>query len=354
MSIDLSEFKKQDKTAWFSAAEKALKGNPLSELTWKVDNSISIDPFYTNGETVIASALPYPRRDNGWLIGESFNGENPSFANDQLLKALAMGLDSPLFFDVDAIDICLGGVSVDYIFPIFRGEHLNKYLQWVGEQDIDASQLQGGFIVFEASYDSINISDSMSDLKTISAALPKYYHSQISIAIDPEDLAQSIGSHLTQLSELIFQLMSNDIPVKVICEIETDNDFLKNVATLRALRLLNTQICEAYDLPLDSIFLDVYVNQISQDVQLGMIGASSQAMSAVTAGADRLTIHCEAINIKEDEEVTRRMTRNIHHLMKMESGLDQVLDPLAGSYSIEKLTREIAQRSWKIFQNKQK
>lgn len=354
MSIDLSEFKKQDKTTWFNAAEKALKGKPLSDLTWKVDDWISINPFYTNGDMVMLSTLTNQRKDNEWLIGESFNGENPSYLNDQLLKALAMGLDSPLLFDVDAIEICLENVRVDFIFPIFRGGHVNKYIQWVGEQEIDAYQLEGGFIAFEASYDSINISDSLSELKTITKALPKYFHSQISIAIDPEDLAQSIGSHLVQLSELIFQLKSNDISPKVICEIETDNDFIKNIATIRALRLLTTQICEAYNLPMDSIFLDVYINQTAQDMQLGMIGASSQAMSAVTAGVDRLTISCEPLNVQENEEATRRMTRNIHHLMKMESGLDLVPDPLSGSYSIETLTTEIAQRSWKVFQNGQK
>jgi len=73
-------------------------------------------------------------------------------------------------------------------------------------------------------------------------------------------------------------------------------------------------------------------------------------MAAVTAGVDRLTIASEAMNVQEDEEVTRRLTRNVHHLMKMESGLDKIADPLSGSYTIETLTRKIAERSWKIFQ----
>ena len=110
------------------------------------------------------------------------------------------------------------------------------------------------------------------------------------------------------------------------------------------------QICAAYDIPTSSILLDAYVYQTAQDIQLGMIGASSQAMSAVTAGVDRLTISCEALDVQQEEEVTRRMTRNVHHLMKMESGLDKAVDPLAGSYTVEQLTKQIAEQSWKVFQ----
>lgn len=350
MAVDFTEFEKQDKESWSIAAEKALKGKPIEDLIWKVDDSISIGPFYTKGKSEKETILSDPRKDNQWLIGESFNGDEPSQANDQLLKALAFGLDSPLFFDVEAFDICLENVRVDFLFPIFRGGRIEQYIDWAKKQDLDNSALEGGFIAYEAGFDSINIDNSIAELKTICHALPRYFHSLISFAIDPDHLGNSIGRHLVQLSELIFQLQSNDIPVKIICEIETNNDFIKSVATIRALRLMIAQICSAYDIAFDNILLDVYVDQTAQDIQLGMIGASTQAIAAVTAGVDRLTINCEALAVQQDQEVTRRMTRNVHYLMKMESGMDKIADPLAGSYSIEHLTKQIAEQSWKVFQ----
>ena len=81
----------------------------------------------------------------------------------------------------------------------------------------------------------------------------------------------------------------------------------------------------------------------------GVGGAECVVVDGAFVGVDASGEDSE-IGRPFDEEVTRRMTRNVHHLMKMESGLDKIVDPLAGSYSIEQLTKEIAQRSWEVFQ----
>jgi len=349
MAIDFSEFKIQDKSSWNEAAKKSLKGKPLDDLKWQVDEHISMDPFQVQ-TTESSTSLLHDRRDNDWLIGESFDGSDANHLNDQLMKALSFGLDSPLFFDIDDFDSALDKVRIDFLWPVFRGGQLDKYLDWISKNNFDPSKLKGGFIIYETDFDAVDITDALSALKSISQALPQYYHSQLTFAIDPEDLGRSIGRHLILLSELIFQLKTNGLPVKIICELECDNDYVKSISTIRAIRLMVAQICDAYQIPSSSIVLDAYVNQTAIDLQQGMIGASSQAMAAVTAGVDRLTIASEAMNVQEDEEVTRRLTRNVHHLMKMESGLDKIADPLAGSYTIETLTRKIAERSWIIFQ----
>ncbi len=349
--VDFTEFKKQDKRAWKVAAEQTLKGKPLDILKWKVDDQILLDPYYTAGDEAPSTrTLLHPKKGNQWHIGESFNADDPVATNDLLLKALAFGLDSPLLFDVEHFDVCLQGARLDFLFPVFRGGQFASYLDWIQSQSLEMNELEGAFIAYESDFGAINIIDSLPQIKAVSTALPQYFHSHFSFAIDPEDLGKSIGAHLIKLSDLIFQLKSHDIPVKIICEIECDNDFIKTISVIRALRLLICHICDAYGVSADSILLDAYVYQTALDTQLGMIGASSQALAAVTAGVDGLTISCETFNVQQDEESTRRMARNVHHLMKMESGLDQVVDPLAGSYTIEELTGQIAKGSWKVFQ----
>jgi methylmalonyl-CoA mutase len=44
------------------------------------------------------------------------------------------------------------------------------------------------------------------------------------------------------------------------------------------------------------------------------------------------------------------MAQNIPLILKEESYFDKVVDPLSGSYSIEKLTKEVQNISWKLFQ----
>ena len=77
MPVDFSEFNKQDKASWLTAAEKALKGKPIQDLIWKVDDSISMEPFYTKEVSEKSTILSTTRKDNTWRIGESFNGDDP-------------------------------------------------------------------------------------------------------------------------------------------------------------------------------------------------------------------------------------------------------------------------------------
>ncbi|MDV7393168.1 methylmalonyl-CoA mutase family protein, partial [Arthrospira platensis SPKY1] len=88
-----------------------------------------------------------------------------------------------------------------------------------------------------------------------------------------------------------------------------------------------------------------------ENANTNMIRASTQAMSAAIGGAD--LIYVLPANHALDEAstaFTRRIARNVQHVLKMESRLHQVLDPGAGSYYIEKLTDKLAAQAWAKFQ----
>ena len=57
---------------------------------------------------------------------------------------------------------------------------------------------------------------------------------------------------------------------------------------------------------------------------------------------------------EEATSFTNRMTRNLQHLLKMESYLHRVIDPGAGSYYIEQLTEKLAEKAWTRFQELEK
>lgn len=88
-----------------------------------------------------------------------------------------------------------------------------------------------------------------------------------------------------------------------------------------------------------------------------MIKATTMAMSAILGGANQLVVK----PYDEDREhlsnyppqFARRIARNIQHLLKMESGFEQLLDPAAGSHYIEHATIQIADKSWELFKNNQ-
>ena len=49
-------------------------------------------------------------------------------------------------------------------------------------------------------------------------------------------------------------------------------------------------------------------------------------------------------------EFAARIARNTQLILQEETGVTNVVDPLAGSYYVEKLTADLADEAWKIIQ----
>jgi methylmalonyl-CoA mutase N-terminal domain/subunit len=75
-----------------------------------------------------------------------------------------------------------------------------------------------------------------------------------------------------------------------------------------------------------------------------LIRATLQAISAITGGCDGLTIPTPAL--PEGDVLARRIVRNIHNLLRDESFLGRVADPIGGSYTVEQLTDVPGRRTW--------
>ena len=90
-------------------------------------------------------------------------------------------------------------------------------------------------------------------------------------------------------------------------------------------------------------------SSLSSEPDSNLINATSQAMAAVAAGVDRLTTSLG--NYQENVPLLDwRISQNIQHILKMESYMDRVVDPAAGSYYLEGFTEQIARQAWKSFQ----
>jgi methylmalonyl-CoA mutase len=82
-----------------------------------------------------------------------------------------------------------------------------------------------------------------------------------------------------------------------------------------------------------------------------LLRQTTEALSAVIGGIQSLVIYpYDWMSTEPNESFTRRMATNISLLLKEESYLDKVIDPAGGSYAIEMLTKEIAERTWAEFQ----
>ena len=53
-------------------------------------------------------------------------------------------------------------------------------------------------------------------------------------------------------------------------------------------------------------------------------------------------------------DFTRRIARNVHIVLREEGHFDKVVDPAGGCWYVEKITAQLAEASWALFQDVEK
>ncbi|MGZ2258684.1 methylmalonyl-CoA mutase [Roseobacter sp. A03A-229] len=133
-------------------------------------------------------------------------------------------------------------------------------------------------------------------------------------------------------------------------------NFFMEAAKLRAARLLWARIMEEFE-PKNpkSSMLRTHcqtsgVSLQEQDPYNNVIRTAYEAMSAVLGGTQSL--HTNALDeaIALPTENSSRIARNTQLILQEETGVTNVVDPLAGSYYVEKLTADLAEAAWKLIE----
>ncbi len=133
-------------------------------------------------------------------------------------------------------------------------------------------------------------------------------------------------------------------------------NFFMEAAKLRAARLLWSRIMEEFA-PKDprSSMLRTHcqtsgVSLQEQDPYNNVVRTAYEAMSAVLGGTQSL--HTNALDeaIALPTEFAARIARNTQLILQEETGITNVIDPLAGSYYVENLTAELAEKAWALIE----
>jgi methylmalonyl-CoA mutase len=133
-------------------------------------------------------------------------------------------------------------------------------------------------------------------------------------------------------------------------------NFFMEAAKLRAARLLWHRIMTEFGAQNErSKMLRTHcqtsgVSLQEQDPYNNVVRTAYEAMSAVLGGTQSLHTNAldEAIALPTD--FSARIARNTQLILQEETGVTNVIDPLAGSYYVEKLTADLAEEAWKLMQ----
>jgi methylmalonyl-CoA mutase len=344
---------------WVDAIEKFLKGKSVDSLNWEVEEGLVISPLHRKDSTTtqyIASANL--SSNNNWNICEAFivkQAEDCKTINTQVLDALSKGSNA-LIFDfhyapnLADLEILLQNVLLDLIQIHFQGTALSTNPKTFLETIAKVANIQ-------TLNGSCDLGDIASDLlgdyfDFCSTNLPKFRFLNISIT---DSSTKSLSAAIFKTSQWIDILTEQEKNIEQITsflrfEFNIGEHYFVELSSIRAFKKLWLALLEAYDAP-TAVFPFLHATTLSdqhENQYWNMITATTQAMAAAIAGVDCIYVRpCNSLD--KADSFTRRIARNVQHLLQSESYLNRVIDPASGAYYIENLTLALATKAWQQF-----
>lgn len=328
------DFPTLDQKKWEELIAKALKINSLDDFESKTVAGVKLAPFNHPSEK-IRRENPLISHNIDWKIGVSIDSDSQD-ANSAIIHAVQNGAEA----------IILKGKNVRW------DEHYSGVFHEMIYNDIqvDSSEnLLADFVAYSQSQNknleeltgSLSIStDSLKANIAIAKQLASFhFFTVVSSSANVPDALLEISNQLKSAIELAQELDLNVSTIRAC--VTVDAHLAVNVSKIRALRIIWANLLKAYKIEFQALFIKV-ITTVNEEVgeETALIENTSACINAALGMADLI---CSFHN--EDSNQSR-LNQNIQHIMKMESYLNMVADPLAGSYSIEKMTNHLAEACW--------
>jgi len=133
-------------------------------------------------------------------------------------------------------------------------------------------------------------------------------------------------------------------------------NFFAEAAKLRAARLLWHRVMKDFaPKKQESLMLRTHcqtsgVSLQEQDPYNNIVRTAYEALAAALGGTQSLHTNSFDEAIALPTEFSARIARNTQLILQHETGITDVVDPLAGSYYVESLTQQLADRAWALME----
>jgi methylmalonyl-CoA mutase len=380
---------------WEARITDDLKGADYQKkLIWRTSEGFEVKPYYRDEDTqdiAFINAAPgeYPfvrgnkTISNDWQIRQDIETDDIEEANRLAVDAVKRGatglglVAEDISTDKDVEDI-LKGISLKDVAIHFGAASsypslIKVVATYTKSQKLAADKVQGSFDFDPISYVLLNgdfWKSEKSDMAEVATMV------KLGKELMPSMKVINVNGHYfnsagaTMVQELGFALASgaeyltltakagipvDDVAQRMMFSFGVGSNYFMEIARLRAARLLWAKIVEQYK-PQDEASMQMWIhsntsawNKTLFDPYVNLLRTTTEAMSAIIAGTQSLSILPFDTFYKDPDEFSNRLARNQQIILKEEVYLDKVVDPAAGSYYIENLTQLIAEAAWKVF-----
>ena len=349
---------------WKQKIQFELKGADYNEtLIWNSPDDIKVKPFYDKEDvkeviSVTTKASEFKICQNIFVhdINKSieraldslargaesirFTIEDETIAIEKLLEKLPLE-STPIFFHLNFI-------SIDFVQKIESIATKRKATIYCNIDPIGHLAKEGNWFTtseknnFETLNNLVKRDNALS-LISVNGAL--YQNSGATIV-------QQIAYTLAHANEY-FNHVELSKPQTLVLEIAVGTNYFFEIAKLRAIRLLFNLIAKEYNQNWNChlVVTPTKRNKTLYDYNVNMLRTTTECMSAILGGADTIAnLPYDALYHK-DNEFGDRIARNQLLILKNESYFDKVNNPSDGSYYIESLTQQLADKALVLFKD---
>lgn len=390
-----SEFPAVSTEEWLAKVTEDLKGADFEKkLVWKTNEGFKVQPFYRaedikdlQATNALPGKFPFLRgnkkSDNSWLVRQNIVVEDFKAAAEKAAKLTTKGVTS-VCFRVKGKDVCKENIltliagldpqvtEINFCTCQKKAVALAEILmQEYAAKKYDAAKIQGSI-----SYDPINnILSKGKDVEDWAANavqlvnICKDFKNFRPITVNALSL-NNAGSYIYQ--ELGYALAWGNEYLQTLTDAGIDADlaarsikfnfgisgnYFMEIAKFRAARQLWAEIVKQYEPKCDCSCMMIANAETSSfnltlfDSYVNLLRTQTESMSAALAGVHSIVVTPFDKVYAQPAEFSEHLARNQQLLLKEECHLDKVVDPAAGSYYVETLTKSIAEQAWKLFQS---
>ena len=356
-----NEFIGTSSAAWKQKIQADLKGADYNEtLLWKTNEGITVKPFYSK-EDRTNTRLNLPKK--GFNICQTIFIDNEKIANSLALDALRRGATSIQFISTKTFNCSLLLQNIDitkiliyfkfqFLNPIFLVE-LSKFIhpnKTFIQLDIIGNLAENGNWF-------LNLNE---DFKQLDCIL-KSNKNCISVSAD---LYQNAGATIVQ--ELAYTLahaneylnhFGKDIADKIHFTFSVGSNYFFEIAKLRAFRILWETLLNEYDQKNNEVHIFTQPslrNKTLYDYNVNMLRTTTEYMSAILGGSNTVSSVPYDVMYHKSNEFGERIARNQLLILQQESYLQEAQNFADGTYYIESITHQLAEKALLLFKQIEK
>jgi methylmalonyl-CoA mutase len=348
---------------WKQRIQFELNGADYNEtLVWNSPEDIQVKPFYHKDE--FAGVSPINTKASEFRICQNIFVHDLEKSILRAKESIDRGAESIRFTIEDentdvaklletlpleklAIYFNLTFISIDFVKKIDAIAKEKKTKIFCNLDPIGQLAKDGNWFTTKekSNFETLNLlSKETSHISLISIAGDLYQNAGA-------NMAQQIAYSMAHANEYFNRITTIKQPI--VLEVSVGTNYFFEIAKLRALRLLFNLIAKEYNADLECHLLvsPTKRNKTLYDYNVNMLRTTTECMSAILGGADAIAnLPYDALYHK-DNEFGDRIARNQLLILKKESYFDKVDNPADGSYYIENLTSQLAEKALTLFKD---